>query len=331
MPAESARERFPRLLAMVAYLAREGEVSIAELAEHFGISANQVRKDLDTLWVSGLPGHLPDDLIDFSFSAEETHVSLREGLGLERPLRLTPRETITLVMALAGLSEDLDDELLRNEIHQLITQLTKLVPASAPLPPSSGQRAALIRRAIRNKTSLLVRYVNAEDVQSERIIDPLRLLNARTRTYLVGYCHRSGALRNFALHRIAEITPAAATWQASTADEQLAAERTITPPESRDEVTLITDPQLRWLAERLGAHQKQRRDGQLQLTTSFYSVERLVRTVLSVADRIDQITPPEAANAVAQRAAQALTRMDQLDRDSMLGSVIGETMRSEPC
>lgn len=331
MPAEPVSTRFPRLLAMVAYLARNGEVSIVELADHFHVSDKQVRKDLDTLWVSGLPGQLPDDLIDFSFSAEETHVSLREGLGLHRPLRFTPRETITLVMALAGLREDLDDELLAGEIDTLIDQLTKLVPASPPIESSGGQLAATIRRAIRAKHSLQLRYVNAEGVHSERIVDPLRLLYARTRTYLVGYCHRSKAVRNFLLHRIHAISEADASWQASPSDEQCAANGTITPPESGEEVTLITDPQLRWLAERLGAHLIQRGDGSLELTTSFYSVERLVRTVLSVADRISAITPPEAAKAVAQRAAAALTQMDQLDRDSMLGSVVGERKRSNLC
>lgn len=330
MPAESARERFPRLLAMVAYLARNGEVAISELADHFQVSDKQVRKDLDTLWVAGLPGQLPDDLIDFSFSAEESHVSLKEGLGLERPLRLTPRETITLVMALAGLREDLDDQLLVGEIDTLIGELSKQMPVAAPLESSGGQRSARIRRAIREKTCVQLRYINADGVQTERVVDPLRLLYARTRTYLLAYCHRSGALRQFALHRIASITPAAATWQASASDERLAAQRTITPPESGEEVTLITDPQLRWLAERLGAHLKQRNDGTLQLIASFYSVERLVRTALSVADRIHAITPPSAANAVATRAKMALAQMDQLDRGSMLESVTAERMRSNP-
>ncbi|MDO5727280.1 MAG: WYL domain-containing protein, partial [Bowdeniella nasicola] len=289
MPAESVRERFPRLLAMVAYLARHGEVSLVELADHFAISLAQVRKDLETLWVSGLPGQLPDDLIDFTFSAQETHVSLREGLGLERPLRLTPRETITLIMALAGLGEELDDPLLRAEIDTLITTLRKLVPAYAPLEVAGSQRTAQLRRAIRNREVLGIEYVSADDVHTIRTIDPLRLLYSRSRSYLVGYCHDSEAVRVFALHRIAAITPSGARWQAGAADEQLAAKRTIAAPNDGEKVVMTTDPQLRWLAERLGAHQKLTKDGKLQVTASFYSAERLVRTVLAVADKIETI------------------------------------------
>ncbi len=63
--AETARDRLVRLLGIVTYLEHHGATPFEGLAEHFGVSAAQIRKDISTLWTSGLPGYMHGDLIDF--------------------------------------------------------------------------------------------------------------------------------------------------------------------------------------------------------------------------------------------------------------------------
>jgi len=53
-----------RLLALVPYLLARPGVRVADVAATFGVPEERLRKDLDLLWVCGLPGHGPGDLID---------------------------------------------------------------------------------------------------------------------------------------------------------------------------------------------------------------------------------------------------------------------------
>ncbi len=63
-PQENATERVARVLSMVPYIARRPGISVPQLATEFGVTDDQVAKDLDLLMVCGLPGYYPDDLID---------------------------------------------------------------------------------------------------------------------------------------------------------------------------------------------------------------------------------------------------------------------------
>jgi proteasome accessory factor C len=52
----SATQRLSRLLAMVPWLLRRQGVPLAEAARHFGITQEQLVKDLELLFVCGTPG-----------------------------------------------------------------------------------------------------------------------------------------------------------------------------------------------------------------------------------------------------------------------------------
>ncbi|MDP9461461.1 MAG: protein pafC, partial [Actinomycetota bacterium] len=91
-----------RLLALVPYLtARPGGVALAEAARDFGVGERQLRSDLELLWMCGLPGYGPGDLIDLVFEGDRVRVTF--PAGMVRPLRLTTDEAVALVVALTTL------------------------------------------------------------------------------------------------------------------------------------------------------------------------------------------------------------------------------------
>ena len=59
--------------------------------------------DLNQLWMCGLPGYGPGDLIDLSFSEESIEVIF--SAGMDRPLRLTSPEATAVLVALRALQE----------------------------------------------------------------------------------------------------------------------------------------------------------------------------------------------------------------------------------
>src|SRR5256714_13717748 len=99
----AAQERLPRLLALVPYLIARPGIAIDEAAEDLGVTPRQLREDLELLWMCGLPGYGPGDLIDMAFDGDR--VTITYDAGIDRPLRLTPDEALALVVALRMLAE----------------------------------------------------------------------------------------------------------------------------------------------------------------------------------------------------------------------------------
>ena len=61
---DTAADQVARLLALVPYLHQHDEVRVEAAAAHFGIEPDQLVADLRLLFLTGLPGGMPDDLID---------------------------------------------------------------------------------------------------------------------------------------------------------------------------------------------------------------------------------------------------------------------------
>ena len=96
-------DRLPRLLALVPYLRTHPGAELAEVAAVFGVDVRQLNDDLNLLWVCGLPGGGPGDLIDFAFEGDT--VSVIEAQTLDRPLRLTADEALALRVAARALAD----------------------------------------------------------------------------------------------------------------------------------------------------------------------------------------------------------------------------------
>ncbi|MDT7551842.1 MAG: proteasome accessory factor, partial [Pseudonocardiales bacterium] len=96
-------DRLARLLSLVPYLLARPGIPVAEAAADFDISERQLRRDLELLWMCGLPGYGPGDLIDLSFAGDT--VTVTEDAGMRRPLRLTTAEATALLVALRTLAD----------------------------------------------------------------------------------------------------------------------------------------------------------------------------------------------------------------------------------
>jgi predicted DNA-binding transcriptional regulator YafY len=206
-----ATARLSRLLALVPYLLARQGVPIGEAAREFGISERQLVKDLELLFVCGLPGHLPDDLIEADW--ESGHVYVSNADAIARPLRLGVDEAVALLVALRTLAElpGLHD---RDAIERAIAKLERAAgDAAAP----GGQVAvevdghgrgailALWHQALALGRRLHLRYhVPARDETTERDVDPMRVVVVDGRPYLEAWCRRAEDVRLFRLDRVVD-------------------------------------------------------------------------------------------------------------------------------
>ena len=203
-------ERLPRLLALVPYLQARPGISVADAAADFNVTEAQLRKDLTLLWMCGLPGHGPGDLIDLSFEGES--VSVIFDAGMSRPLRLTAEEALALVVALRTLAETpglADTDAVQRALAKVERAAGGVVDDStvAVELDEIERLQPLLQRSIDEGRALRLRYYSASrDEQSERTVDPLRLFEADGRQYLEAWCRQAEGLRVFRLDRIEDAT-----------------------------------------------------------------------------------------------------------------------------
>ena len=85
----TARTDTARLLALIPYLRSHPGVAVTEVARVFGVSTDRVIADLKILWMVGLPGGMPDDLIDIDMDAVDSDgtITITNADALPRPMR----------------------------------------------------------------------------------------------------------------------------------------------------------------------------------------------------------------------------------------------------
>ncbi|MBT0995154.1 WYL domain-containing protein [Cellulomonas sp. DKR-3] len=319
--AERASDRVVRLLGMIAYLDRHEDASVDQLAEQFGVTPRQVMADVDTLWVTGTPGYLPYDLIDFdSLALDRGVVRLTESRNMTRPLRLSAREGVALVAALraldAGLAGALDDEraaVVRSALHKLtaaVGDAAGTVDVTLTLAAQPAVAAALAQ-ALRDGRRLHLRYVNAADVASERDVDPVRLVTDADRSYLLAWCHAVEGERLFRVDRIlaARVLDEPAERHEVTGGEFL-------PGPEGDLVTLRLRSRARWIAETSPVEDvRNLDDGSFEVDLRVVSHAWLRHLVLQAADDVLAIHPQGVADEVAATARATLAAYGPLAVD----------------
>ena len=203
----TSADRLPRLLALVPYLLARPGIRVAEAAADFGVTEPQLRRDLQLLWVCGLPGHGPGDLIDLSFEGET--VTVTYDAGMSRPLRLTADEALAIVVALRTLA-DLPGLHDRDAVERALAKVETAAGGAAEAADAvavrverSDRRIAEVRHALDQGRALHLSYYSpAREQATERDVDPVQLRSVEGRWYLEAWCRLAEGMRLFRLDRI---------------------------------------------------------------------------------------------------------------------------------
>lgn len=307
-------DRLPRLLALVPYfLARPG-IELAEAARDFDVSPKQLRKDLELLWMCGLPGYGPGDLIDLSFEADTVTVTF--DAGIRRPLKLTGAEATSLLVALRALAETpgvADTDAVRRALAKI-----ESAAGGAEAPVVVGLTAdgnvdetvrETVRRAADEQHAVRIRYYTAgRDAITDRTVDPMRLLLVEGRSYLEGWCRSAEGVRLFRLDRIdaADRLNEPSVPPAGAEPTDLSGGLFHPMPE-QPVATLRVEPEARWVTEYYPVEELTELDDGAALVRMRYADESwMVRLLLSLAGDVGVEAPLALAEAVTRRAEQAL-------------------------
>jgi proteasome accessory factor C len=249
----SSSDRLTRLLALVPYVISRSSVSVAEAAAAFEVTEKQLIDDLNLLWCVELRAPDPYCPIDLSYEGGEIVVS--EAESISRPLRLDVDEASALLVALRTLAEIPE----RGDALSRVIAKLEAAAGSAARPSSQVSVQVDVRPdvLVRVRAGLdegrrlrMTYYVPGRDENTDRDVDPMRLLLVDGWSYLEGWCRRAEAVRLFRLDRIValEVLDVAASIPEDA--EPVDVDRGLFRPSPDDiRVVLELTPSGRWVAD----------------------------------------------------------------------------------
>ena len=321
----SATERLPRLLALVPYLLSRPGIPVADAAADFGVGEQQLRRDLELLWMCGLPGYGPGDLIDLSFEGET--ITVTYDAGMRRPLQLTSSEATVLLVALRALADTpgiADTEVVQRALSKVEDAVGQAQPpgvvvglASREGPMAPGVQEAVQRAATQGRALWMRYYTASRDEISERTVDPMRLVLVDGRSYLEAWCRSAGAVRRFRLDRIDAVDELAeAARPPAEAEQTDLSEGLFRPMPDQPSAVLELDPEARWISEYYPVDElSESPQGRIRVRMRYSDRSWMVRLVLGLGGRGRVVEPRDLSEEIRQRSEAALARARALPAD----------------
>ena len=299
--AESPLERTSRLLDLVPYINTHQGISLVDLAEVFEVSTDQMISDLTTLWMCGLPGYTPLELMDLDF--ESGYVTIRNAPTLARPRSITHEEGVALVLGLDVLRSGISSE--RIDLIEAIASLSQRIARLVNLPLAlsassdiSQEVTTSVKDAIAHRSGLQISYHSLyKDEISSRVILPLEILDSQGYLYLHAYCFTALDFRHFRIDRVQSAH--------SVEVEKPSTALPVNPEKIGFSVKVVRPT--RDVAERF-------EESNLEAGTVFkgssFSQHWIARSVLASGGAVELLSPADIRSELAKRAELILNRYE---------------------
>ena len=296
----SASNRALRAMDLIPYIVENPGVSTSELAQKFSVTVKQIEEDLSLIFMCGLPGYTPYDLIDLVF--EDGIVSVIDPQVLTKPRNFSKAEHVAIVLGLEilkNLAGDKPDYQLK--ISQVLSKLNKSVPNIEVVLKNeqSFQYFQIINKAIKLNMSLQIVYNSeSKDEQKIRTEIPVRMFLQNAQVYLVAHDPDSGIEKVFKLSNLT----------ACELGDIVKIPSSIVEEESF-KVEILVDDKHRMFIERNSSIIVEQRQivGATKATIKVQSMDWIKRAVVSNAPGIQVISPPDLASWVKETASKMIS------------------------
>jgi proteasome accessory factor C len=210
--------RLRRILLLLPYAIKHPGVTIGELSRKFGVAEEDLVDDLNLVFLCGLPGYGPGDLIDVTIDDDRVYVRMADYFAA--PLRLTPTEALALYAGGATLAE-LPDMNQADALKRALGKLGRALGFAAEGPagglevridPGGTEHLTALKQALQGCKRVRLEYLSASRGElSVREVDPWGLMAARGHWYLIAWDHSVSDERMFRVDRIKSVEQLAST------------------------------------------------------------------------------------------------------------------------
>ncbi len=307
MTSERTARRLTRILSVLPWIIERGGAATDEVVERFGYADTaELVRDLHLVFMTGLPGYGPGDLIDVDIFEDEVQIDAAEYFA--RPLRLTAREALGLLAAGTTLVESGQaPPALHSAVEKLSRAIapedTDAVHFDVPTPPEVG----ILRDAIARRAPVRIGYVGmASNTRTEREVEGHSVFFNLGNWYLSGHCRTAGADRVFRVDRIDSITILPGTYEIPDTPPRTAVQ--YRPTESDHHVSFTLEPSASWVVEYYPVESTELPDGRLRVTMSVADPLVAARLLLQLGDTVSDVDGPVVESTLAELRQRILTR-----------------------
>jgi len=297
---ETAGKRALRTMDLIPFIVENPACSIRSLAEKFSVSEDQIEKDLQLIFLCGLPGYTPYELIDIVF--DNGIVTVIEPQVLDRPRKFSKSEMVVIVLGLRILSELYPaDSTQILKLEKLIAKISALVPIYVSKQTGKNLNSNLLKdlnRAINQSLSLDIEYSSvSKDEISKRNILPLELFLLNGAMYLRAVDIAQSSERVFRADSIRILNIGSVVSVQNDSNE-----------EKVSEVSLMVDRSNKLFMERNSSIIKSVEDSKkgFKVNVMVSNIEWLRRCILSNSPGITVVAPPDLAAQIKKEARAIL-------------------------
>ena len=201
--SQRTASRLSRILAMIPWVIANPGSSVDEVCRRFGYTEGDLAQDLNIVFVCGLPGYGPGDLMSAEIVDDEVVIDMADYF--EDAPRLAPAEALALLAA--GMAIDASGQgggVLSGAIDKLSAALlpegSDVIDIDLAAEPELVSR---LKRAAANNEVVAITYTSlSRDETTEREVEPWSVFSSLGNWYLMGHCRLARDRRVFRVDRI---------------------------------------------------------------------------------------------------------------------------------
>lgn len=300
--------RLTRILAMLPWVIAHPGSTVEEVSSRFGYKSHaDLARDLDMVFVCGLPGYGPGELMVAYIDEDEVVVDTADYFG--RAPRLTPTETLAMLAAgMAVIATGQASPALESAVDKLAETVS----------PDMGEGLAVdiavepelvgpLREAARDHRVVDITYTSlSRGETTEREVEPWTVFTSLGNWYLTGYCRLAQAERVFRVDRIQEVDVTAETFEppARTPEPHV----TYTPSDEDVRCRIALSPAARWVLDYYPVEVLEDKGDRVLIEFAAADPSVAARLLLRLGDRAELMDGAEVKQALSDLGARILAR-----------------------
>lgn len=301
--------RLSRILALIPYVLDREIADVSEIMERFGYTEEQLTRDLNTIFVCGLPGYGPGDLMEAYI--DENDVIIDAADFFAKAPRLTPSEALGLLaagMTVLGSGEG------SAALESAVGKLSRVVMPDAGTSLAvdvldQTQNVGHLREAASDGrvVRIVYRSVGKEETTS-RDVEPWSVFTTLGRWYLLGHCRSVDGQRTFRVDRIKEL---------EVLDETFEPPESVPDPRvgyspSNEDIMCVVDlkPAARWVLEYYPVDLVRESSGTTRIRFHSPDVEVPARLLLRLGANARLVEGPEVIDRLRAVGRSLLSRYE---------------------
>ncbi|MCP3974898.1 MAG: WYL domain-containing protein [bacterium] len=308
MSSQRTARRLTRLLAMLPWVIANPGATVAEVCERFGYTPRQLTSDLNLVFVCGLPGYGPGDLMVAYVDEDEVVVEMADYFS--SAVRLSAPEALTLLAAgMAVMSSGQAPAALTSGVDKLQRLLLPDAESALVVDLAEPELVGDLRRAATDGSVVHIVYTAlGSGATTERDIESWTVFSTMGNWYVAAYCRLAGGERVFRIDRIQEAEPTGESF--SPPAEPPPPVVRYSPGVDDVEATIRLSAAAKWISEYYPLEVLEE-DGDTTVVQFSASDPKVVaRLLVRLGGAADLIEGPEVAEALTGLRSRILARYE---------------------